>query len=355
MFEINLVPDVKRQLLHLQSMKRLVVFVCVLVLSIGAGILAILTSVVVWQQVTQDAKGKEIVASRMTFWSNPNINASLTIQNQLTQLDNVFASKKEVSRIFSVLDVILPTGNYKVSLSGMNINFQNNTIFLEGQARSATLNDAAALEAFEQTVIRTKYDYGRYYDKDGNVIPTIDITEISEGGSVYGVYRMKIDCVTTRDNEGEVAAPVEGETVEGDTPEERCQVKEVKIKRYSDDIAKDNGGYYFKSECGAYEVKRANGTKEVISDCELSKDGLMVTDRTSGRNSASNDVVLRFDGKLVIDPAVFAFNNKHMFIIGPSRQTVTDSYTQIRDMFEEEAKDCEPDDQACLNASKGGK
>ena len=59
------------------------------------------------------------------------------------------------------------------------------------------------------------------------------------------------------------------------------------------------------------------------------------------------NLVLRFTATVKLDANVFKFVNKHMRVVGPSRQNVTDSYTQIRDMFTEEAADCAPGDTQC--------
>jgi hypothetical protein len=67
----------------------------------------------------------------------------------------------------------------------------------------------------------------------------------------------------------------------------------------------------------------------------------------------SNDVVLRFEGALVMDERVFEFNNKHIIIIIPERQNVTDSFVQIRDMFEQKAEDCAADDAQCIKEAGG--
>jgi hypothetical protein len=41
---------------------------------------------------------------------------------------------------------------------------------------------------------------------------------------------------------------------------------------------------------------------------------------------------------------VFLSSNKHIRVIGPTRQNVTDSYIQIRDMFDEAPEEIEGDE-----------
>lgn len=349
MFEVNLVPDIKRQLLRARSLKRLITSICTLVVLVGIGVLAILGAVVTTQAVTSAQRDKDMDQEWAKFMANDNINASLTIQNQLTRLQQVFDGRKELSRIFPVMATILPDGGeYKVSLASMNINFTNNVIYIEGQAQSTTLNDYEALVAFEDTIVRTTYDYGRYYNKDGEVIPTIDITEVTENGSIYGIYQPRTCTpVAIPDAEEDTNAEQQQECVLGDP---------IKIKRYGTEAGQNpnENGFYFESACQAFEVATANGGRRVQSSCKISQDGLQVAERTSGRNVTTQDVVLRFSGRLTVDENVFAFTNKHVMIIGPSRQIVTDSYDQIRDMFEEQATECDPEDRECLDNNRGG-
>jgi hypothetical protein len=342
MFEVNLVPDITRQLLQARSLRAKIISICLLAVGVGGGILVVLGAVATTQAVTSAQRDQDMKDGYTKFMASDNINASLTIQNQLLRLQDVYAGKKEVSRIFPVMDAILPTEDNRVMLASMNINFSSNVIYIEGQAQSATLNDYVALQAFEQTILRTTFDYGRYYDDKGEVIPTVDITEVVENGSLYGMYRQE-ECKDVKQEDG--------------TTKRVCTPGEpIKIKRYGTKSGENpnKNGYVFESECGAYETLSAAGAKHVESSCYISKNGIQVTDRTSGRNTTSNDVVLRFDGKLELDERVFAFTSKHIFVQAPNRQIVTDSYDQIRDMFAEKAKDCAPEDTECMNSNQGG-
>ena len=52
-------------------------------------------------------------------------------------------------------------------------------------------------------------------------------------------------------------------------------------------------------------------------------------------------MVLSFSANVIVNPEVFKANNKYMQIIGPSKQNVTESYVQIRDMFTEKMREME--------------
>ena len=48
-------------------------------------------------------------------------------------------------------------------------------------------------------------------------------------------------------------------------------------------------------------------------------------------------MILNFSARMIVDSRVFLSKHKHMQIIGPDRQNVTDSYVQIRNMFGQKA------------------
>lgn len=331
--EINLVPGIKKQLLKTQHLRRLVIFIIAATFIVLGVVIIVLFSVLGWQKSADSRLDTDIEVAYNQFANTPNTDASLTIQNQLNNLNKVFAEKMETSRIFSILDVVLPNTSEKVMLSNLKIDFDKNLINVEGQATSASSNDYKALEAFEQTVVRTYFDYGRYVDKDGNYIPTKDITEVLEDGSIYGVYEKKTCTLETNGDGSQI---------------ENCNtIDTIKIKRYMTADELKDAEYYFESVCDGKENVSGDGKINITSSCQLVPKGVDIIDRTAGRNSATNQVVLRFNGRMTIDPNVFLFANKHMMILSPARQIVTDSYTQIRDMFEEPAKDCAEGDAEC--------
>ena len=64
----------------------------------------------------------------------------------------------------------------------------------------------------------------------------------------------------------------------------------------------------------------------------------MIGDSTYGRDSEEK-MVLSFSATLNITHDVFLSANKHMLIVSPTRQNVTDSYIQVKNMFTEAAHD----------------
>jgi len=374
MFEISLVPDVKRQLLHTASNRKVITFICILVVAISGGVILLLLSALGVQTIAMNGNADRIgelytqisTGQDLSVKTPEYLSTILTLQNQLTKVDEIITDKKVTSRIFPALDMILPAGMYKVTLSSMGINFDTGIINLDGQASSTTGNDYAALQALEETIIRTRIDYGRYTDKDGNALPTVDITEDTVDGRIVGIYQ-KTECF--KENDPEFGRPTEdpsdsngeddSDTTTGVTTSStgiicRPVGKPISILRYAtEDEINRQEGYRFTSACNA-RVDIVNGRQvgPIESICDFAQP-LAVTDRSSGRNAQTNEVVLRFSSRLTPNRELFSFRNKHMLVLGVDRQNVTASYVQIRDMFEEEALDCAPDDYECLNAAGG--
>lgn len=373
-YEVNLVPDIKLELIQQQRVRNRVFFVCIVVVAISVGIVLMLSSVKVGQDVTMKGQDNRLEKMSSKVMGYKDLSAFLTIQDQLGKLAEIDENKNELSRIFSILTVMLPTNGDKVSISEMNVNLQNATVTFDGQADAGVepLIDYRVLEAFKKSVAMTKYDYGRYVDAEGNEIPTWCIVEtgengetLTENGSIYAIW--------TRGRQGcdpaTVAAELDDE--EAVTPENNTTYTDEIVYRtpqfnswykdgYMDLDGSIEGVAHFDSACIAYsgvdiDGKSAHWTA-TNDDCLLSPDnGITVRDSSNGRDSSGN-LVLRFTATITMDPQVFKFSNKHMMAIGPTGQNVTDSYMQVEGMFEERASDCVAGDTACTNnsANEGG-
>ena len=108
---------------------------------------------------------------------------------------------------------------------------------------------------------------------------------------------------------------------------------------------------HFESKCINYagiETENSNNVRWSASneDCMFTEDGLSVQDSSNGKD-ANDNLVLRFSASVEVNPAIFNFQNKHMMIIGPVGQDVTDSYKQIEGMFAKRAEDCAEGDLEC--------
>ncbi|MBR0403351.1 hypothetical protein IJI55_02275 [Candidatus Saccharibacteria bacterium] len=379
MHEINLVPEIKTQMIKTLKLRNLICFICIIVAAASIGMVAICGAIVGGQNIAMASKKAKIdeMSEKLSQYSN--LGEFLTIQGQLNGISTIDDERQVLSRVFNVLDSMVPRGSDKVEISELNIDLQTSTISMDAQADAGQdpLIDYRVLESFKKGVGLTKYDYGRYVDEGGEEIPTICIVEsdsdgniYQENGSIYALwYKNQEGCNPTAEalaaEQSEEESNEENEEKtenEEEDEEEKNQDEQVKIWRtpqfnewYKDEKMSLEGTIenvpHFESRCINYagiEMENSNNVRWSASneDCMFTEDGLSVQDSSNGKD-ANDNLVLRFSASVEVNPAIFNFQNKHMMIIGPVGQDVTDSYKQIEGMFAKRAEDCAEGDLEC--------
>ncbi len=375
MFEINLVPDVKTQMLKTIKIKNLILFICIVVSAGAAGVVLLLSGISGGQSLIIGGQDKRIEEMSSKVMNYKGLNEFLTIQDQLSKISTIGENKKVLSRVFNVLGTFLPKNKDQVSFSELRVDLATSTLNFEGQAdaKETPLIDYRVLESFKKGVQLTRYDYGRYVDKENREIPTRCIKETdekgnaytSENGSIFAYWKRGVrGCDPGRDDYKEEDEKNKEDDTKSKTKNKKDEVvdeaiEDVKIwrtpqfnewykKKYMDLSGQIREVPHFESQCikyvGSEDGKKVKWTAN--NNCKVAVQDMVVRDSSNGRNAAGL-LVLRFSATLEIDPMVFAFKNKHMMTIGPFEQNVTDSYMQIENMFSERAKDCAPGDTTC--------
>ena len=186
-FEINLVPEIKYQMLKSMRFRKVSTFVCIIVAGVVGITTAIFGAIVLVQNNTlasQDTK-LDNMANKIEEFSS--MDDFLTLQSQLNAIQTVNDNKQVLSRIFGVLSMLRPKGGDELTLSKVSIDMENDTVTMEGQAdaKVAPFYDYRVLESFKKGAELTKYDYGRYVDADGTEIPSRCMVEAKKDGSTY--------------------------------------------------------------------------------------------------------------------------------------------------------------------------
>ena len=186
-YEINLVPAVKAEMIKAQKVRNLVLFICIVVSSVAAGVVVILFGIKSGQDIAignQDNRLK-LMSKKLNEYAE--LDDIITIQSQLTGIDAILQKKTVLSRVFGALSVMMPEGDDDVKLSELRVDMQTNVLTMEGQAdaRKDPLIDYRVLESFKKGMALTKYDYGRYVDATGNEIPTQCVSEADAEGHAY--------------------------------------------------------------------------------------------------------------------------------------------------------------------------
>lgn len=418
-YEINLVPDVKLEMIKLQKIRNLVFFVCLIVAGVAAGVVVLLAGVKTGQDIVMGAQDKKIEERSAKISNYKELTEFLTIQDQLNKLSKISGEKKVLSRVFNVLSTILPMGEDKISISELVANMADSTLTIEGQADAGKdpMIDYRVLESFKKSVGLTKFDHGRYVDAKGREIPTRCIEEAdaegnsySENGRIYAIWhREKNNCDPGRDDSKRIAEAeeqakkqeVKSENAEEDKKDEENLINqeaaELKIKNQDGEKKEKevvlesekiwrtpqfndwyhhkkvkasnakNASYkpsmtldgeisdvpHFASKCIKYSgIEEGAEVKwSAENSCDMMAAEMRVNDSSNGRDS-ENKLVLRFNAILELNTDLFAYENKHVMVIGPNGQNVTDSYRQIEGMFAKKAEDCKEGDAACSGNKK---
>ena len=186
-YEINLVPEVKSQMIKALKLRNMVLFVCIVVSAVSVGTVLVLFGIKSGQDIAMAGQDGKLETMSAKLLGYEELGDLVTIQNQLDKLQDLSQNKTVLSRVFGALGVMLPTGDDVVQLSDLRVDLTQNSLRLEGQAdaRTEPLIDYRVLESFKKGVELTKYDYGRYVDVNGTEIPTWCIDEAGVDGSAY--------------------------------------------------------------------------------------------------------------------------------------------------------------------------
>ena len=385
--EINLVPDVKSEMIKALKLRNLIFFICLITCCVAAGLMLIFGLIVGGQGLALNNK-KELL-SQMSLRINDydDLSDFLTLQDQVDKLNRTADEKNLLSRTFNILLALQPTNGDVVEISDLTVNLDDSTLTFHAQAdaKNEPFIDYNVLDAFKKSMNYLTYDYGTYVDKDGNDIPAYCIIEndlngtfFAEDGQLYAYWAVEREgCAPKAEEkkEEEIQAfengvldngldvisdgvAEENVLVSGYEYEEYAGEKVVKIWRTPQfeswikdgkmDLSGEISGVaHFESECVIYSIVKKDDKitwEKDGSKCLLAPKGeesIEISGSSNGVNDAG-ELMLRFDAVIKVDPEVFKFANHHMMTFGPSGSyNVTDSYTQIQNMFQERAADVE--------------
>lgn len=384
--EINLVPEIKDDMIKSLKLRNYIFFACIVVASISIGITIVYSTIMGGQQIAIEAKKGTIEKLSKKIMSYQDLNDYLTIKDQVNNINEIADKKKVLSRSFNILSALLPTGADTIKISQLNVDLDDeNPVFrFDAQANSGTepFIDYAVLEAFKKSMDEMRYDYGRYVDKEGNTIPAYCMIESGGDGAVFtdvgnrGLSNQDVNSIYAYWTIEE----------EGCNPSGKSEVLLARDYQFEDYNSKkvvriwrtpqknwyngeDSGNLpsitldgtitnvaHFESSCTTYTGEITNGSSTPVwtkknDDCKLvlggSSEGIVISESSNGRNS-DDQLVLRFSASIVISPEAYRFDNFHMLAVAPSgRHNVTDSYVQVQAMFGAKAVDCAEGDTAC--------
>ena len=178
MIEINLLPNVKRELLKTRAMRNRVISISFLVGGASIATVVVLALILGSQFAAEAVQGGVIKDRNDKLMAVEDLNKVVTIQHQLTKINEQHSRKKLNSRIFDVVTAVNPVAPNNVSFSDIKVNPESKTITLEGSA----VNGYSALETLKKTILNTKVQ-----TTDGDKSSEVSLTkEIKDGDTSFG-------------------------------------------------------------------------------------------------------------------------------------------------------------------------
>ncbi len=174
MIELNLIPDVKRELLKAQRQRNAVISIAIMA-AIAAGAVVVLMWLYVYptQTLWMNTENKAITEQYTKLSSIEDLDKMLTIQNQLGAVSSLNNGKNITSRLYDVLNVIVPTDPHKITISSVTAELSDSNatsstasgdsasaasgviVTIEGQ----TTGSYSSLEVFEKMIAAAVIEY----------------------------------------------------------------------------------------------------------------------------------------------------------------------------------------------------
>lgn len=156
MIEINLVPDVKQELIRAQRIRATVIMFSIILGIVSIAVVSLLASFVfVAQNLRNSIADKAITTQSAALSSVEDLSKTVTIQNQLTKITALNSEKMIDSRIFDMLVAIIPPQPNDVKFSSLLIDSATGRITIDAQAA----NGYTALEVFKKTIERANVKF----------------------------------------------------------------------------------------------------------------------------------------------------------------------------------------------------
>lgn len=194
MIEINLIPDVKQELIKAQRIRSTVITASILISIASAAIVTLLAIYVFAVQAIRDGIDESAIKSESTKLINvEDLPKTLTIQNQLTKISQLNGEKKIDSRIFDVLGAVIPPAPNNIQVSNLTLDSDAGTIVIEGQAPSGSYD---TVETFKKTVEGAKVEFTEDGKKQKvDMATNIEITNTSLGEDSAGAKVLRFTIV----------------------------------------------------------------------------------------------------------------------------------------------------------------
>lgn len=158
--EVNLVPDVKFEFIRAEIIRSRVTTVAILAI-IAAAVAVALLSLVTFglQSYLVSSADKKIEEQFQIYKDYTGVNQIITIQNQLSKIDDLHQGKPISSRLFNMMISMIDGSGQSVKISRLDFDKATSEIRIEGQSGDGFIG----LERMQKAITATTLSY-----KDGD-------------------------------------------------------------------------------------------------------------------------------------------------------------------------------------------
>ena len=183
MIEINLVPDVKQELLRAQRTRTAVITISIISGLAAIGIVVLLLVYVFGVQAVRSGLADNAIKEQSEkLASVEDLSKILTIQNQLEQIDLLNEGKKLDSRLFDMLQAVIPPEPNQVQIVSLSLDADNSSIVIEGQTPAYD-----NVEIFKKTIEGAVVTYPLDGEEQSDQLATdVSLREVSYGEDASG-------------------------------------------------------------------------------------------------------------------------------------------------------------------------
>jgi len=155
MVQLNLLPDVKKEFLHAESVRRKTIAFSILISIIAAGLtVAFAFYVYAVQNVILSVQTSDIKNKSSQLNNVKDIDKYLVVQNQLASLSSLHNEKNNYSRLLDFLPRLNPAPPQNITLATLDVSSEDHTITFKGKVA-----DYGSLTTFKDTLSNAEFTY----------------------------------------------------------------------------------------------------------------------------------------------------------------------------------------------------
>lgn len=180
MIQINLIPDVKLEMLRTQRVRNIAISISVLAAIVAGAAVALLALLYVGQIGLQAKYKADIKKEYAQLSQTKDINNALTVQGQLAKISDLNDNRSVDSRLFDVLTKINPSAPDNVKIARVDIDPSTSTLTIEGSAAGGY----PSTEVFRKTILHTNVTYQKENGGENRTDPLttdVDLKDTSYG------------------------------------------------------------------------------------------------------------------------------------------------------------------------------